>query len=268
MKTIQWTSSPWGFRQTPLAEQCRWLKELGIKYICGQFFKDMAGMFDPAITDEEIAESLKLVKRFGLEYASFNTDGDFMVQKGIEDEVALSCARIDRATKFDPKVIIAFAGWQDRNDEAVYSQVASALKQVARHAAKYHLPVALENHGGLTTTAEQINRILDVVDEPNLGVNYDPANFLMYGEDPYRALQELKHPILFTHFKSLKKVDGKKVYCRISEGEIDYVPILKWLAKKYDGFYAIEYEEASDVFAGSTDDLKTLKTCMDIAEKG
>jgi sugar phosphate isomerase/epimerase len=150
----------------------------------------------------------------------------------------------------------------------VYSQVADALKQVARHAAKHNLPVALENHGGLTTTAEQINRILDAVNEPNIGVNYDPANFLMYGEDPYRALQELKHPLLFTHFKSLKKQNGKKIYCRIVEGEIDYVPILKWLTKTYKGFYALEYEETSDVFAGSQDDLDSLKALLKIAHKG
>jgi sugar phosphate isomerase/epimerase len=268
MKAIKWTSSPWGFRQTPLAQQCQWFKEREIDYVCGQFAKDMAGMFDPAISDESITQALNVVESFGLEYASFNTDGDFMVQKGVEDEIALSCARIDRAVKFNPKVIIAFAGWQNRNDEAVYSQVAVALKQVARHAAKYHLPIALENHGGLTTTAEQVNRILDEVNEPNIGVNYDPANFLMYGEDPYRALQEIKHPVVFTHFKSLKKINGKKMYCRISEGEIDYVPILKLLTKKYDGFYALEYEETSDVFAGSEDDLKSLQSCLKIVERG
>ena len=177
MKKNEWTSSPWGFRMTPLGDQCRWLKEHKIKWICGQFVKDLTGAIDPAIRDEKIDELLKLVKSFGLQYASFNADGDFMVQKGVEDEIALSCQRIDLAAKFDPKIIIVFAGWQDRNDDVVYSQVANALKQVAKHAAKYHLPVALENHGGLTRTAEQINRILNEVAEPNIGVNYDPANF-------------------------------------------------------------------------------------------
>ncbi len=207
------------------------------------------------------------MKGYGLEYASFNTDGDFMVLKGVEDEIALSCSRIDLAAKFSPKVIIVFAGWQDRSDTKVYGQVADALKQVSRHAAKYNLRVALENHGGLTTHAEQVNKILDAVHEPNIGVNYDPANFLMYGEEPYKALQELKHPLFFTHFKSVKKVNGRKVYCRLSEGEIDYCPILEFLDKRYDGFYGLEYEETSDVELGSEDDFKWLKKCLAIVSK-
>ena len=94
------------------------------------------------------------------------------------------------------------------------------MKQVSQYAAKHNLTVALENHGGPTATAEQVNRILDGVDEPNIGVNYDPANFLMYGADPFDALKKLSHPIVFTHFKSLRKVKGKKEYCRIKDGVI------------------------------------------------
>lgn len=262
MEKIKFTSSPWGFRQTPLSEHCQWLKDHGLKYICGQFFVGNKGAFDPKLSDEGIAEALKLVKSFGLQYASFNSDGDFMVEKGVDEQIDICTRMIDRAVKFDPKIIIVFAGWQPRSDEKVYGQVSRALKQVARHAAKYHLPVALENHGGLTSTAEQINRILDGVEEPNIGVNYDPANFLMYGEDPFAALKKLKHPVVFTHFKSVKKTDGKKIYCRLSEGEIDYTPILKYLMKSYKGFFAIEYEETADVFSGSADDLKVLKACI------
>jgi len=262
MKSIQWTSSPWGCRQTPLVDQCQWLKKMGISHICGQCFADAKGLFDPNITDKQIAEAKKLVASYDLKYASFNGDGDFMVEKDVEKEIDLCCRRIDIAAKFEPQVIIVFAGWQPRTDDAVYTQVALALKQVAQHAAKYKLTVALENHGGLTTTPEQVNRILDKVGEKNIGVNYDPANFLMYGQDPLAALKNIKHPIVFTHFKSVKKVDGKKVYCRISEGEIDYVPIFRHLKDTYNGFYALEYEEISDVFAGSEDDYKTLTNIL------
>jgi sugar phosphate isomerase/epimerase len=268
MNEVIWTSSPWGFRQTPLAEQCRWLAEHEMQYICGQCFDGMAGVFDPKIDEKGIADALALTKRHGLQYASFNGDGDFMVARDVDAEVAHCCKRIDIAAKFSPKVIIVFAGWQDRADDAVYAQVADALKQVTRHAAKYNLTVALENHGGLTATAAQVNRILDAVREPNIGVNYDPANFLMYGADPYRSLIDLQHPIVFTHLKSLKTVNGRRAYCRVSEGEIDYTPILKWLTTNYSGFYGIEYEETSDVLAGSADDLRTLQACLARVRKG
>ncbi len=259
MRDYRFASSPWGFRFTPLVDHCQWLQDHGVKHICNFFSAELKGATDPAISDDGITKLARQIKSFGLEHASFNADGDFMVLKGTDDQIAMCCKLIDKAAKFKPQVIIVFAGWQPREDDAVYGQVSSALKQVARHAAKYNLTVALENHGGLTRTAEQINRILAHVKEPNIGVNYDPANFLMYGEDPYDALQELKHPIVYTHFKSVKKVKRKKVYCRLSEGMIDYLPILKFLDKKYSGFYAIEYEEPADVFTGSEEDLATLK---------
>jgi sugar phosphate isomerase/epimerase len=261
MKSIQFASSPWGFRETPIKEHCQWLRDHGIRYICGQF-APFKGMFNLSISDAEILDAMTVVKSYGLSYGSFNINGDFMVEKGIEDQIAESCQSIDVAAKFHPKVLIVFAGWQPRNDPAVYVQVGEALKQVAKHAAKYDLPVALENHGGLTATAEQINRILDQVNEPNIGNNYDPANFLMYDVDPLDALKKLKHPLYFTHFKSVKHVGGKKVYCRLGEGEIDYVPILEVLKKTYKGIYGLEYEELSDVFAGSEEDFNTLKNFM------
>jgi len=255
------TSSPWGFRQTPLEEQCKWLQSNNFKYICGQFAQ-FPGMFDAAMTDAQIAEALALVKSYGLSYASFNADGDFMMSDHLDDQIALCCQMIDRAAKFNPQVIIVFAGWQPIAKDTNYHQVSAALKLVARHAARYGLPVALENHGGLTTRAEQINGILDAVHEDNIGVNYDPANFLMYGEDPLKELSALKHPLFFTHFKSVKIAGGKKVYCRLKEGLIDYQPILRAVARQYGGFYAIEYEETSDVLAGSQDDLASLRSLL------
>ena len=264
MNSMKFTSSPWGFRKTPFEEQLKWLSSNGINYYCGQFFAEEPGLFDPDITDDEISRAIKLIDSYGMKCASFNVNGDFMVDN-IEAEIFKCCGEINRAAAFSPQVLIVFAGWQNRSDNMIFKQVSSALKRVAAYAAKYGLRVALENHGGLTRTAEQINHILDGVNEPNIGINYDPANFLMYGEDPLESLKNLKHQVIFTHFKSLKYVDGKKEYCRISEGQIDYKPILEVLSQlNYDGFYAIEYEEPRDVFEGSCDDLNALKELLDV----
>ena len=264
---VRFTSSPWGFRETPFVEQYKWLKNAGINHICTAFSAEYPGLFDLDMTDEQTAAILKQTQDFGLKFASINGEGDFMVKEKVEDQIAFCCRTIDQAAVFSPQIIIVFAGWQDRDEPAVYEQVGASLKQVAQYAAKYNFTVALENHGGLTTTAEQINRILSIVNEPNIGINYDPANFLMYGVDPLEALKELKHPVVFTHFKSLKESDGKKTYCRLSEGRIDYLPILQELSKSYNGFYAIEYEETADVFDGSADDLMALKELLRLTDK-
>ncbi|OHB52697.1 MAG: hypothetical protein A2Y12_03305 [Planctomycetes bacterium GWF2_42_9] len=263
MNRINFTSSPWGFRNVFFEDQLKWLSSSGIGYYCGQFFAGASGLFDPDMTENEISVALKKAGKYDMKCASFNVNGDFMMPD-FEAEIDKCCDEIDKAAKFLPKVLIVFAGWQKRKDEEVYQQVSFSLKHIARHAAKYNLTVALENHGGLTTTAEQVNRILDGANEPNIGLNYDPANFFMYGVDPFKALMEIKHPIVFTHFKSVKFDGNVKQYCRIKDGVIDFTPILKRLGEIYTGFYAIEYEDTSDVFDGSIDDLDTLKKMLNI----
>lgn len=261
MKSVTFTSSPWGFRLTPLEEQCRFLKSHSLGYLCGQF-AEFPGTMAKDISPAELDKTLSIVNSFGLSFASVNANGDFMVRENVDAEIALACADIDRAARLKPKVIILFAGWVDRDDAAVYDQVSAALKQVTQHAAKYGLTVGLENHGGLTRTAQQCNRLLAAVNEPNIGLNYDPANFLMYGEEPLASVKKIDHPVVFTHLKSLKRVGGRKQYCRLSEGEIDYLPILRWLRDHYDGFYGLEYEDPSDVFEGTLDDLDFLKELL------
>jgi sugar phosphate isomerase/epimerase len=232
-----------------------------MQFICGQFFKGEPGLFDPEIRCEEVETAVQTVQSFGLRYASFNVNGDFMVRKGLEQEVQRCCSEITKAALFKPEVIILFTGWVDRADEAVYTQVIDSLKTVAKHAAQYGLTVALENHGGLTTLPEQCNRILQGVDEPNIGLNYDPANFEFYGVDPLEALHKLSVPVVFTHLKSVRRnADGRKEYCRLRDGTIDYAPILVELQRRhYSGFRALEYEETEDVFEGTRDDLESLR---------
>lgn len=261
MKKLKWISSPWGFRKTPFDVQCDWMVKMGLKHICStcQCGPDMPGLLSPQITPAEAKVIREKLASQGLGVASFNGDGDYMVSQNIDAEIATTMHRLSIAAALGAKVLIIFAGWQPREDAAVYAQVASVIKTVAQEAKKSGITVALENHGGLTATIEQCNRILSAVNEPNVGLNYDPANFLMYGQEPLDALKRLEHPVVFTHLKSLKiNGGGKKEYCRLDDGVIDYAPIMKKLLAEYDGFYGLEYEETADVFDGSEADYKHL----------
>jgi sugar phosphate isomerase/epimerase len=122
MKNIRFASSPWGFRETPLIEQCKWLDKMGFRHFCGQCGKDMRGLFPQDMSATQIEQARQVLKDYGLGCASFNGDGDFMVKKDVEEQVDLCCKRIDLATHFDPEVIIVFAGWQPREDDAIYGR--------------------------------------------------------------------------------------------------------------------------------------------------
>lgn len=185
MTPIRWTSSPWGFRKSPFERYCKWMSDHGIGHVCGQFSNEVADeLFQPGNAKENAPKILKITERYNVEFASFNADGDFTVHDHVEKQIALCCEQIDQAAALNPEVIILFAGWENRDDPQVYDQIGASLRTVAQHAASYGLTVAMENHGGVTRTVEQCNRILAKINEPNVGLNYDPANFLMYGQNP------------------------------------------------------------------------------------
>lgn len=224
---------------------------------------NMPGLLPVDISRADLADLRRKLDSFGLNVASFNGDGDYMADD-VDAEIAVTMERLKIAATLGSGVLIVFAGWQNKDDQAIYDQVSQAIKTVAQEAAQRGITVALENHGGLTGSIEQCNRILAGINESNVGLNYDPANFLMYDQNPLEALDRLEYPIVFTHLKSLKiNSNGSKEYCRINDGVIDYRPIVKRLLVGYDGFYGLEYEEPADVFEGTLDDLKSLRNILD-----
>lgn len=262
---VRIASSPWGFRRTSPAGQCSWLRRHGLGLRCGQFFAGEPGLMDPADRAAAVGEAAALARAHGLGWASCNAGGDFLVDASrLDAEIATACADIAAMSVLAPEVIIVFAGWQPRSGPAAEDQAARALRAIAGFASGHGLRVALENHGGLTATAAQTNRILDRAASPGLGVNFDAANALFHGADPLEFLRGLRHPVLFTHCKSLRRdPDGRPAYCRIRDGVIDYRPILEHLAVGgYAGIHAIEYEDPADAEAGSADDLADLRSLL------
>lgn len=260
---VRLASSPWGFRATPFDRHCAWLAGHGLGQVCGQFHAGEPGLLDPGLTAVELSVAAATARRHHLAWASVNAGGDFMVETGLDAEIARACADVARAAALRPRTIIVFAGWQPRTGPAVEAQIAAALRAVCACAAGFGLAVALENHGGPTTTAAQVNRLLDRVGAANLAVNVDAANVLFYGQDPLAFLRELRHPVGFTHCKSVRYAAGRPAYCRLRDGVIDYRPLLAQLAEAgYAGTHAIEYEDAADIEAGAADDLATLRALL------
>lgn len=260
---IRLASSPWGFRTTPFDRQCRWLSGHGLGLVCSQCFAGAPGLIDPAIDAAGFARIAATARAHGLAWASFNAGGDFMVETGVAAQVDQACADIVRAAALRPEAIIVFAGWQPRSGAVVEAQIATALRDVAACAAGFGLRMVLENHGGATATADQVNRLLDAAAAPNLAVNFDAANALFHGADPLDFLRGLRHPVAFTHCKSVRRQGGANAYCRIRDGVIDYRPILALLAERgFAGIHAVEYEETADAEAGSADDLADLRALL------
>ncbi len=155
--------------------------------------------------------------------------------------------------------------------------VIDALTELVPHAKAAGIVMSLENHykDGLWIYPEfaQSHRrylaILDAVDSPWLGAQYDPSNAVVAGEDPYALLDRVL-PRVVTMHASDRYLEGGTVddlrrlsadathgYARIlthgviGEGLNDYDRIFSTLSRAgYDGWISIEDGEGRTVEEG------------------
>src|SRR5258707_4128479 len=73
------------------------------------------------------------------------------------------------------------------------------VQRVSDHAAKHNQTFALETG---QETAHALRNFIHDVRRDNLGINFDPANMIMYGTgDPIEALGILRQHVLSVHCK-------------------------------------------------------------------
>jgi sugar phosphate isomerase/epimerase len=117
--------------------------------------------------------------------------------------------------------------------------------------------------------ARTLDRFLARLDRPNLGVNFDPANMILYGKgDPVDAAATLLPHIKQIHVKDALPAGkpgtwGQEVV--VGTGGVDWNAFLETLfSGDFSGFMSIEREaggqRVEDIIAAKAHVLETLKT--------
>lgn len=130
--------------------------------------------------------------------------------------------------------------------------VSSALKECCEYAGKYGVILALENHGGFPNTAEQVLRMLKMVDSPWLAANLDVAGFTR-SKDPYEEIAMVAPYAITCHVKV-------KINRTLETDMNRVVSILK--NANYTGYLPIEYEEKEDPEIGIPIFLDKIKKAI------
>jgi L-ribulose-5-phosphate 3-epimerase len=132
----------------------------------------------------------------------------------------------------------------DRN-AADYRDVVEMVRRICDHAAQFQQTFALET--GQESAAELLEFIREV-DRPNLGINFDPANMILYGTgEPVEALELVQAKVLSVHCKDGKWPTGAGLLgaeTPLGQGDVNWEEFLAQLEKGgYKGPLAIEREE-------------------------
>lgn len=146
---------------------------------------------------------------------------------------------IDHSVTLGAPVIRVFAGPvpQGATEEQAMEWAAACIKEVTEHGAQRGVAVALENHGGITGTADQVLRLVERLEGPWFGLNLDFGNF---HQDPYREIERCAPHAITTHVKrTMRGPSGPERvdYARVAE-------IMRGVG--YSGYFSIEYEDRDD----------------------
>ena len=148
---------------------------------------------------------------------------------------------VDLAAELHAPTIRIFAGdLQKGTSEAdARKWCVDAIHRACEHAATRGVILALENHGGIVTTADQLLAIVREVRSEWFGVNLDTGNFR--GADPYADLARVAPYAVVVQVKTEMSAAGG------GRQEADFARVIKILRDvKYRGFVALEYEAKED----------------------
>jgi sugar phosphate isomerase/epimerase len=181
--------------------------------------------------------------QLGLDVSGTAVGNDFAVPPGPrrDQQIANVKAWSDRAEILGAPVIRVFAGGKQKGqtDEEVRRLIVEAIEQCCAYAAERGVFLALENHGGPTSTAQGLLAIARDVKSPWFGVNLDTGNY--HSADPYAEIAATAPYAITTHVKSEMASAGQKAQ------PADCKRLVKILREAgYRGYLALEYEAKED----------------------
>jgi sugar phosphate isomerase/epimerase len=197
----------------------------------------------PQTTPDYLAHLKGRCTRLGLDVSGTAVGNNFCVADPakLREEIASVKQWIEHSSRLGAKTMRIFAGnvAKDDTEEKARGRCIEAIQEACDHAARYGIILALENHGGIVTTIEQMLSIVKAVKHDWFGVNFDTGNF--HSADPYADLEQLAPYAVVTQIKTEIHRTGH------DKEEADLKRLLDILRNTgYRGYVALEYEAAED----------------------
>lgn len=254
-------NAAWGFRETPLEEQFRITRDMGLTAL--ELGIANAPMDVPLeVTDHELTRIKALEDQYGVRLLCAATGNDFTTGN---NDIAKIKRVIDICAALEIPMLRIFAGFTAKENvtEGTFQSVLESLTEVCHYGeAKGIIPV-IETHGGVngfddgvehfesvTTDMDSLTRILSALPN-NTRICFDPANLYAVGHShPEQFFETFRDKVAYAHFKDFASLPSghlKPSHC--GDSQMDWEPILRTMAD-FPGAAMFEYENVEDVEAG------------------
>ena len=174
----------------------------------------------------------------------------------LDKEIAHVKRWIDLAVDLGAPTIRIFAGDLQKGTTEAQARgwCIQAIQDCCEHAGARGIILALENHGGIVSSADQLLSIVTAVESDWFGVNWDSGNFR--SADPYRDLARVAPYAVVAQIKTEMFPNGVRQ-------EADIAKVIGLLRESgYRGFVALEYEGDEDPFVVVPRHLSQLRRAM------
>ncbi len=217
---------------------------------------ELTAYYFPQTTAEYLAHLKGRCTRLGLDVSGTAVGNNFCVPEADKLKAQIGSVKqwIEHSARLGAKTMRIFAGNVARGDseESARKRCIEAIQESCDHAAKFGLFLALENHGGITSNAEQVLALVKAVQHDYFGVNLDTGNF--HTADPYADLEKIAPYAVTVQIKTeIQRAGMKKEDADLQR----LVNILR--AANYRGYVALEYEAAEDARTAVPRHIDALK---------
>lgn len=219
-------------------------------------------------SQEENEEYLRLLKKYGLEVSALIGWGgsvDLGEPEGLKENIEWGKRIANQSVALGCRLWMSHLGIMPTDESHPHWQnFLDSVGELAAYHEKIGARLAIETG---PEPPRILKRLLEVIGSPTIGVNYDPANLILWpptlakmSDEPYdmeKAMAEflpmdgvkvLGPHIFHSHAKdAIAKPDGSRKEVPLGEGLIDwpyYLSLFKEIG--YDGYFAIEREAGDD----------------------
>lgn len=195
-------------------------------------------------SDSDLDVVRQQVRDAGLDAISLSGHSDLASDEGIQ--AFRRSIHIARHLNI-PYVTTSTGGHDDSSTGSIDDQRREFLTRfgpLADEAAEAGINICIETHGGLSATGKLAAELVEAIDKPNVGINYDTANVIFYGhtrpeDDIKAALPYITH----MHLKDKAGGDQEWDFPAIGSGNVDFVTIFDILREGgFRGPVSIEIE--------------------------
>ena len=207
----------------------------------------------------------------------------------LQEEIDREIRMIEITTSFGGRFCRVLSGQRrpELSTEAGIAQVVRVIKSLLPVAEQYGVVLTMENHykdnywqyPEFAQKMDIFTAIISQIDSPWFGVNYDPSNTLLAGEDPLELLERVKHRVASMHasdrylksgtLEDLRREENSAGYAaRLAHGVIgrglnDYDRILSTLnSVKFSSWISIE--DGMNGIKDLCESVRFLKTKIDL----